>query len=142
MQVAECRLALPGPALQWHQCDSECILVTLEIHLTTLFSEIFCFSDFFVMGRDVTNGQTHRRTKGHRDRQTFLRKYYFRLALGTVTVNRIGNLIRKYKARFELDFAIFMTPRCWKCESLIFENSRSHFRSQQSLITAFNGQKS
>ena len=35
-----------------------------------------------------------------------------------------------------------MTPRCWKCESLIFENSRSHFRSQQSLITAFNGQKS
>ena len=55
---------------------------------------------------------------------------------------RIRNLIQKYRARFELDFAIFMTPRCWKCESLIFENSRSHFRSQQSLITAFNGQKS
>ena len=47
MQVAGCRLALPCPAQQWHQCDSECIFVTLEIHLTTLFSEIFCFGDFF-----------------------------------------------------------------------------------------------
>ena len=48
MQVAGCRLALPCPAQQWHQCDSECIFVTLEIHLTTLFSEIFCFGDFFL----------------------------------------------------------------------------------------------
>ena len=40
MQVAGCRLALPCPAQQWHQCDSECIFVTLEIHLTNLFSEI------------------------------------------------------------------------------------------------------
>ena len=47
MQVAGCQLALPCPAQQWHQCDSECIFVTLEIHLTTLFSEIFCFGDFF-----------------------------------------------------------------------------------------------
>ena len=48
MQVAGCQLALPCPAQQWHQCDSECIFVTLEIHLTTLFSEIFCFGDFFL----------------------------------------------------------------------------------------------
>ena len=47
MQVAECWLALPCPALQWHQCDFECIFVTLKIHLTTLLSEIFCFGDFF-----------------------------------------------------------------------------------------------
>ena len=52
MQVAGCRLALPYPALQWHQCDSECIFVTLEIHLTTFFSEIFCFGDFFCDGTD------------------------------------------------------------------------------------------
>ena len=60
MQVAGCQLALPCPAQQWHQCDSECIFVTLEIHLTTLFSEIFCFGDFFCdgTGRDVTNGRT------------------------------------------------------------------------------------
>ena len=38
--------------------------VTLEVDLTTLFSKIFCFSDFF--------GGTGR------DRQTFLGKYYFR----------------------------------------------------------------
>ena len=61
MQVAGCQLALPCPAQQWHQCDSECIFVTLEIHLTTLFSEIFCFGDFFfVTGLDQTG----------RDRQT------------------------------------------------------------------------
>ena len=60
MQVEGCLLTLPFPALQWHQCDSECIFVTLEIHLTTLFSEIFCFGDFFfVTGQDVTNGQTN-----------------------------------------------------------------------------------
>ena len=47
-RVTGCRLALPCPAQQWHQCDSECIFVTLEIHLTTLFSEIFCFGDFFL----------------------------------------------------------------------------------------------
>ena len=62
MQVAECCLALPCPALQWHQCDSECIFVTLEIHLTTLFSEIFYFGDFYCdgTGRDGTerDGQT------------------------------------------------------------------------------------
>ena len=34
---------------------------------------------------------------------------------------RIGSL---YNARFELDFAIFMTPKCWKCESVIFEKIR------------------
>ena len=71
MQVAEYRLALPCPALQWHQCDSECIFVTLEMHLTTLFSEIFCFSDFFVTGQDGTDTR-------NRDRQTFLGKYYLR----------------------------------------------------------------
>ena len=54
MQVAGCRLALPCPALQWHQCDSECIFVTHELHMITLFSEIFCFGAFFYdgMGRD------------------------------------------------------------------------------------------
>ena len=63
------------------QCDSECIFVTLEIHLTTLFSEIFCFGDFFGggTGQDGTDKQTNKRTNRHRDRQTFLGKYYFRL---------------------------------------------------------------
>ena len=73
MQVAECWLALPCTALQWHQCNSECIFVTLEIHLTTLFCEIFCFLFFFVTGQDVTG-----RTDKNMDRQTFLGKYYFR----------------------------------------------------------------
>ena len=76
MQVARYRLVLPCPAQQWHQCDSECIFVTLEIHLTTLFSEIFCFGDFFI-GWDGTDKQTH--TWMDMDRQAFLRKYYFRL---------------------------------------------------------------
>ena len=53
---------------QWHQCDSECIFVTLEIHLTTLFSEIFCFGDFFYgTGRDGTDGRTHTHTDGRTD---------------------------------------------------------------------------
>ena len=59
--VAECWLALACTALQWHQCDSECIFVTLEIHLTTLFSEIFYLVTFFChwTGRDKrTDGQT------------------------------------------------------------------------------------
>ena len=68
MQVAGCRLALPCPAQQWHQCDSECIFVTLEIHLTTLFSEIFCFGDFFCdTGQDGT-GRTDKRTDIGTDR--------------------------------------------------------------------------
>ena len=71
MQVAGCQLALPCPAEQWHQCDSECIFGTIEIHLTTLFREIFCFSDFFCdgTGRDKrTNGQTDKRTDIGTDR--------------------------------------------------------------------------
>ena len=66
MQVEGYRLALPCPAQQWYQCDSECIFVTLEIHLTTLFSKIFCFGDFWDgKGRDVmgrTGGQTDKGT--------------------------------------------------------------------------------
>ena len=76
MQVAGCRLALPSLAQQWHQCDSECIFVTLEIHLTTLFSEIFCFGDFFCdgTGRDKrTNGQTQGQTD-------FSRKILFQIS--------------------------------------------------------------
>ena len=70
MQVTEFWLALPCPTLQWHQCDSECIFVTLEIHLTTLFSEIFCFGDFFCdrTGRDGTDGRTNGRTDIGTDR--------------------------------------------------------------------------
>ena len=47
MQDAGLGLALPFPALQWQQHDSECIFVTLEVYLTTFFGEIFCFTDFF-----------------------------------------------------------------------------------------------
>ena len=36
--------ALPRPAPQH---DSEYFFDTLELYLTTLFSKIFCFSDFF-----------------------------------------------------------------------------------------------
>ena len=67
MQVAGCWLALPCPAQQWHQCDSECIFVTLEIHLTTLFSEIFCFGDFWGDGTGW-DGQTDKRTDIGTDR--------------------------------------------------------------------------
>ena len=81
IQVAECQLALPCPALQWHQCDSECIFVTLEIDLTTMFSEIFCFGDFFGgrdgTGRDgQTNKQTDKQTQGQTD---FSRKILFQI---------------------------------------------------------------
>ena len=70
--------ASPRPALQH---DSEYFFVTLEVYLKTLFSKIFCFSDFFSgTGRDGTDGtgQTGQTDK-HMDRQTFLGKYYFRL---------------------------------------------------------------
>ena len=53
------------PSLQWHQCDSECIFVTLEIHLTTLLIQIFCFGDFFFCdrtGQERTDGQTQGQT--------------------------------------------------------------------------------
>ena len=70
MQVAGCRLALPCPAQQWHQCDSECIFVTLKIHLITLFSEIFHFDDFFLWldGTWQTDGRTNKRTDIGTDR--------------------------------------------------------------------------
>ena len=66
MQDAGHGLALPFPALQWQQHDSECIFVTLEVYLSTFFSEIFCFTDFF-LGRDGTgqDGHTHGHTDGH-----------------------------------------------------------------------------
>ena len=69
MQDVVRKSALPSPALLWQHCDSECIFVTLEMYLTTLFSETFCFADFWD-GMD--------RMDGHMDRQTFLRKYCFR----------------------------------------------------------------
>ena len=47
MLDAGCGSALPCPTLLWQQYDSECIFVTLEVYLTILFSEIFCFGDFF-----------------------------------------------------------------------------------------------
>ena len=54
--------------------------VTLEVYLTTLFSKIFCFSNFFGgTGRDG-RGQTDR----HTDRQTFLGKYYFRFKIQAI----------------------------------------------------------
>ena len=65
--------------------------VTLEVYLSTLFSKIFCFSNFCLgTGRDGTaqdgtdgTGQTGQmgqmgQTDRHTDRQTFLGKYYFR----------------------------------------------------------------
>ena len=64
MQVPEFPLALPFPALQWHQCGSECILVTVEIHLTTLFNEIFCLRDFFLWDGTGWDGQTDTHTDG------------------------------------------------------------------------------
>ena len=66
MQDAGLGLALPFPALQWQQHDSECIFVKLEVYLTTSFSEFFCFSDFFGgTGRDKqTDGQTDSWTHG------------------------------------------------------------------------------
>ena len=58
--------ALPRPALQH---DSEYFFVTLEVYLTTLFSKIFCFSDFFSgTGRDRRDRQTDRQTDIWTDR--------------------------------------------------------------------------
>ena len=75
MQEALRRLALPCPALQWQQHDSECIFVTLEVYFTTFFCELFCFTDFFGTERyGHSDGHTH----GHMNRHTFLGKYYFR----------------------------------------------------------------
>ena len=53
-------LALPCLALQWWLLDFEHISFTLEVYLTTLFSDIFCFSDFFWdrTCRDGTDGKT------------------------------------------------------------------------------------
>ena len=72
LQDAGLGLALPLPAQHWHQHDSESIFFTLEVYLTTFFSEIFCFTYYF-LGQDVTgrDGNTER----HMDRQTFLEKY-------------------------------------------------------------------
>ena len=72
--------ASPRLALQH---ESKYFYVTLEVYLTTLFSKVFCFNDFFGgTGRDGTDGtdkQTDKQTDRHTDRQTFLGKYYFRL---------------------------------------------------------------
>ena len=51
-----CSQAFPYP--EW-ECDYEYFFATLCVYLTTLFSKIFCFSDFF---RDWT-GQKHRHTQ-------------------------------------------------------------------------------
>ena len=50
--------------------DYEYFFVTLEVYLTTLFSKIFCFGDFF--GGQEGTGQTE---YGQRD---FSRKIFFR----------------------------------------------------------------
>ena len=79
MQDAGLRLALPFPALQWWYYESEYILFTLEVYLTTLFYEIFCFTDFSVWdGTGWTHTWTDTLTEIWTDRQTFLEKYYFR----------------------------------------------------------------
>ena len=73
MQVAECQLALPCLALQWHQCDSECIFVTLEIHLT-IFAVKFSDSMTFLW---YGTGRTDTRTEyGQTD---FSRKILFQI---------------------------------------------------------------
>ena len=57
--------ASPRPAPQH---DSEYFFVTLEVYLTTLFSKIFCFIDFFSgTGRDGTDG-TDKQTDIRTDR--------------------------------------------------------------------------
>ena len=43
---------MPCPALQWWQLDFECISFALDVYLTTLFSDIFCFSYYFGDGTD------------------------------------------------------------------------------------------
>ena len=74
--------AFPCPALQH---DSEYFYVTLEVYLTTLFSKIFCFSDFFGgAGRDRRDGidrQTDRRTDGQTYGQTDFSQKTFRLTI-------------------------------------------------------------
>ena len=56
------------------------------MHLTTLLSKVFSFSDSFGgQGRDGT---------GHMDRQTFLGKYYFRMVLSWVTISVTGFFFR------------------------------------------------
>ena len=73
MQDAGLGLALPISALQCQQHDSECIFVTLEVYFTTFFSEIFCFTDYF-LGQGRTDRRAH---TWNIDRQIFLGKYYF-----------------------------------------------------------------
>ena len=51
MKLYFCNSTLPQPA---QQHELECIFVTLEVYLTTLYSEIFSFSYFLgdMMGQD------------------------------------------------------------------------------------------
>ena len=79
MQVAGCRLALPFPAQQWQQHDSECIFVKLAVYLTTSFSEFFCFSDFFWGTGWEGMGRMKERTHGHTEygQTDFSRKILF-----------------------------------------------------------------
>ena len=58
---------MPCPALQWWQLDFECISFALDVYLTTLFSDIFCFSDFFG-GQDGTDKQADKQTDIGTDR--------------------------------------------------------------------------
>ena len=77
IQAAGYQLVLTCQAQQRPQYNTECIFVTLEIHLTTLFSEIFCFGDFFYgTGQDMgTDTRTHGPTEyGQTD---FSRKILF-----------------------------------------------------------------
>ena len=70
---AGCCLALPCPALQWWQLDFDCISFILKVFLTTFYSNIFCFSDFFLDETDRMG-----RKDGQTDTGTFLRKCYFK----------------------------------------------------------------
>ena len=89
---------------------TECIFVTLDIHLTTWCSKNFCFVDFWYgTRRDMTERDRwmDRRTNKHRDRQTFLRKYYFRQPRGRITSD--ANL-RQLQLRTSLNIIKCETP--------------------------------
>ena len=64
-QVTECLLALPRPALQRDQWDSECFSSPLK-YISQLWSVKFPVSvTFWGMGQDGTDTYTHRRTDTH-----------------------------------------------------------------------------
>ena len=75
------------------------IFVALEVYLTPLFGEIFCFRDFFGTGTGTGTGQTDTHTYGQAD---FSRKILFQIYSKSVILDAfLGNIFALHYSRLQ-----------------------------------------